>query len=84
MPIIKKSENEHLVYEHAELGILVAITKDEAKAIKKFWKQYKGKKDVPNDTVKGHPFVFDEEQESLKIDFASEGSYEIKFLQKFD
>jgi len=84
MAIIKKEGGEHLVYEHLELGQLVAIAKSDQSVIKKFWKKYKGKQDIPNNTVRGFPFMQDEEQESLKINFTSEETYEIKSLKKFD
>ena len=84
MPTLRSNTNQHLVYEHAELAVLVAVEKAEQVKIKKFWKQYKGKQDLPSDSVVGFPFVHDEEQESLKIDFDSPGNYEIKHLKKFD
>lgn len=83
MGIIRKSEDQHYIYEHSELAVLVAIDKEQVNLIKKFWKSNKGKKDLPNDTVKGHRFVHDDEQESLKIDFENMEDFEIKLLQKY-
>lgn len=84
MAILKKEGNEHLVYEYAQKGILVAITKEDQSIIKKFWKKYKGKSAIPNDTIDGFPFVLDEEHDSLKIDFSTKESFEISGLKKFD
>lgn len=84
MGILKKEGGEHLVYEIEQEGILVAIEKQNASSIKKYWKKYKGKADQPEDTIQGFPFVHDEEQDSLKIDFSQEQAYQIKLLKKFD
>ncbi len=84
MGILKKEGGDHLVYELDEEGILVAVEKKEASAIKKYWKKYKGKSEQPEDTIAGFPFVHDEEQDSLKIDFSAERDFKIKLLKKFD
>ncbi len=84
MAVIRKEGGDHLVYEHEQLGILIAIEKANQSIIKKFWKKYKGKREVGKDTVKGFPFRFDEEQESLKIDFSAEGEFEVRLLRKFE
>jgi hypothetical protein len=84
MGILKKEGGEHLVYELEEEGILVAIEKSQASTIKKYWKKYKGKSVQPEDMIAGFPFIHDEEQDSLKIDFTQEGMYPIKRLKKFD
>lgn len=83
MGIIRKSEDQHFIYEHSELAILVALTKNQVNIIKKFWKTYKGKSSVPSDTVEGNRFIHDDEQESLKIDFDNLEHFEIKYLQKY-
>lgn len=84
MGILKKEGGEHLVYEIEQEGILVAIEKQNASIIKKYWKKYKGKSEQPEDTIQGFPFIHDEEQDSLKIDFEQEQAYQIKLLKKFD
>ncbi|MCH2229098.1 MAG: hypothetical protein MK105_02045 [Crocinitomicaceae bacterium] len=84
MGIIKKEGGAHVVFEIEQEGILVAIEKQNTSAIKKYWKKYKGKSEQPEDTVQGFPFVHDEVQNSLKIDFTNECSYPIKSLKKFD
>lgn len=84
MAILKKEGGEHLVYELEGQGILVAIEKSQANTIKKYWKKYKGKSEQPEDTISGFPFIHDEEQDSLKIDFSEVQSYQIKLLKKFD
>lgn len=83
MGIIRKSEDQHFIYEHSELAILVALTKDQANLIKQFWKTYKGKSNPPAETVEGHRFIHDEVQESLKIDFEKLEHFEIRHLQKY-
>jgi hypothetical protein len=83
MGIIRKSEDQHFVYEHTELGILVAVGKEDTAKIKSFWKTNKAKTNPANDTIEGYKFVFDEEQESLKIDFEKLEKFEIKFLSKY-
>jgi hypothetical protein len=84
MGILKKEGGDHLIYELDGQGILVAIEKPQASAIKKYWKKYKGKSEQPDETIQGFPFVHDEEQDSLKIDFTQEQSYLIRLLKKFD
>ena len=84
MGVIKKEGGDHLVYTLEEEGILVAIEKQQTFSIKKYWKKYNGKSEQPNDTISGFPFVHDEEQNSLKIDFSEEKLYSIKLLKKFE
>jgi hypothetical protein len=82
MTLLKKAGGEHIIYEHQELGVLVAIAKENTSVIKKYWKKYKGKKNIPSETVQGNPFVYNEEQESLVIDFTTEQAYVIDLLKK--
>ncbi len=84
MADIKKLGTQHFIYEYEEKGLLVAIEKADLSTIKKFWKKYKGKSSIPDDTVMGYPFVFDEEQDSMKIDFTEKKAFPIKGLKKFD
>lgn len=84
MELHKKLSNDYLVYEHKELGLLVAIEKADQIMIKKFWKKNKGKSILEKDVIKGYPFVYDEEQDSLKIDFSEQKEYAIRSLVKFD
>jgi hypothetical protein len=83
MTILRKTESDFQIYENTDLGILVAIKTSDNSTIKAFWKANKGKSIPANDTISGHPFVFDEEQGSLKIDFSQVNTYEIKYLQKY-
>lgn len=83
MTILKKQDNEFLIYEESELSILVAVRKVDQKKIKSYWKS-KDKSKVADTTVSGFPFIQSEEQEGLKIDFTTEGIYEIANLKKFD
>lgn len=80
MSIIREIKNEHFIYEDEENGLLVAISKDDQKAIKKYWKS-KGKTEVT--AVPGHPMVVDEEHNSLKIDFSKTNAYNIQNLKLF-
>jgi len=83
MTILRKTESDFQIYENTDLGILVAIKPEDQKIIKDFWKVNKGKTNASNKAISGHPFIFDEEQGSLKIDFNQINSYEIKYLQKY-
>ena len=82
MGILLKSQDHHLIYEEKELGILVAIEKEDQKLIKKYWKS-KDKTGIAS-KVDGFPLIQSEEQESLKIDFTEKVAYEIQNLEKFD
>lgn len=84
MPILRKDENSHLIYEAQSLGQLIAIAKADQSLIKKFWKSYKGKSSVPADKISGHPMILDEEFQTLKIDFDQTIEVEIRDLVKFD
>jgi hypothetical protein len=82
MEINQKSESAFYIYEESELGILVAIHKTDQSIIKKYWKS-KGEKDA-SASISGHPFIQDEEQGSLKIDFSQEQQFLISNLSKFN
>jgi hypothetical protein len=82
MEILRKEEDEFLVYEDLELGILVAIKKDDQIQLKNYWKKKEAATD-PDKTVSGFPFVHSDEQESLKIDFSTSENYLIRNLKKF-
>ena len=74
---------EYLIYEHDTLQTLIATEKSNQSIIKKYWKKFKGKSELPDDSIKGYMLIPDEEQESLKIDFSRELNFEIKYLKKF-
>lgn len=82
MPVLKKLDNEFLIYEETVLLLLVAVRKEDQKKIKKYWKSKDKSKE--EDMICGFPFVQTEEQDSLKIDFETEMNYEIVNLKKFD
>ncbi|NRA13366.1 MAG: hypothetical protein HRT57_15580 [Crocinitomicaceae bacterium] len=82
MPVLKKLDNELLIYEESALSILVAIRKADQKIIKKYWKSKDKSKE--EQMISGFPFIQTEEQDSLKIDFTKEVEYEIVNLKKFD
>ncbi|MDA9261785.1 hypothetical protein N9P38_00330 [Flavobacteriales bacterium] len=83
MPILPFQNVEHVIYEYAKEGKLVAVEKEESKQIGVFFKKYKGKKLKPKDKVTGFWMVLDEEYNSLKIDFSTEIKVEIKELELF-
>ena len=60
----------------------MAIRKTEQSKIKKYWKSKDKSKE--EQMILGFPFIHSDEQDSLKIDFASEKEYEIANLKKFD
>lgn len=83
MPTLPFHNIEHIIYEHVKEGKLFAIEKTESKKVGAYFKKHKGKKAKPNDKIKGHWFVLDEEYNSLKIDFSQEVELEIKNLEIF-
>ena len=83
MPILPFQNVEHVIYEHAKEGKLIAIEKEESKNIGIFFKKYKVKKVKPSDKISGFWMVLDEEYNSLKIDFEKEIKVEIKELEVF-
>lgn len=82
MPVLRKSENEFLIYEDPTQAILVAIRKTDQSKIKKYWKS-KDKSSV-DAFISGFPFIQSDEQETLKIDFDTEMQFQIANLKKFD
>lgn len=82
MGILRTIKNEHVLFENTADGCVVAIHENDAKKIKTYYKKYKGKKDKPSELVACHPFIFDEEFESNKIDFSSTIQVEISVLSK--
>lgn len=81
MEINQKSESAFFIYEESELGALVAIHKTDQSIIRNYWKS-KSEKDS-SALIKGYPFIHDNEQGSLKIDFTQEQKYAIQNLIKF-
>ena len=82
MPVLKKLDNEFLIYKETELSVLVAVRKTDQSKIKKYWKSKDKAKE--EQLISGFPFIQTEEQDSLKIDFETEKEYEIVNLKKFD
>ena len=83
MPILPFQNNDHIIYENISEGMLVAITEENNKKIKEFFKKNKGKKKLPSTKIKGFWFVIDKEYDSLKIDFSNELDFQIKDLKLF-
>lgn len=82
MDVLRTIKSDYEMYENQILECLVAIQQDDCKVVKSFFKKYKGKKIVPNDTVSGFKFVNDEEFGTLKIDFETKCNFKIKDLSK--
>ena len=82
MPVLKKLDNEFLIYEDTTLSVLVAIRKTDQSKIKKYWKSKDKSKE--EQMISGYSFVQTEEQDSLKIDFEKEMEFEIVNLKKFE
>lgn len=82
MPVLKKLDNEFLIYEETVLSVLIAVRKEDQKRIKKYWKSKDKSKE--EQMISGFPFIQTEEQDSLKIDFETKKNYEIVNLKKFD
>lgn len=59
----------YIIYEQIEIGELVAIEKSLTKKLRKI------------EEIECHPLVFDEEQNSMKIDFESKITVETKHLK---
>jgi len=72
-------------YTDTNTNGLVAIERNESKAIGKAFKKHKKAEAIPSNlTVKGYAFIIDEEYQSLKIDFSKELEFKIKDLEKAD
>ena len=61
MGVIRLIKSDYEMYENQHLECLVAIEKENCKAVKSYFKKYKGKQEKPNDKVAGFKFVMDEE-----------------------
>ncbi len=83
MGILRNITSEFDTYENQTEGKLVAIHREHVKNIKAYFKKYKGKTDKPKEQVPGHPFILDEEYDSLKIDFDTVEQYAIRDLERF-
>ena len=82
MGILRTIKSDYEMYENQSLQCFVAISRDDCKQIKSYYKTNKGKKPLPSQKIKGYKFVMDEEFESLKIDFSKDLQFEIRDLAK--
>ncbi len=81
MEINKNPENEIIIYEDSERGMLVAIYRSDQSLIKRYWKSNGSQN--PSTFISGHPLIHDDEQNSLKIDFTQKQQFLIANLTKF-
>ena len=68
------------MYEHVVDGKLVAVSFEDSKRIKKYFKS----KSDSNESVPGYAFVVDGETGALRIDFSESLDFEIRNLSKAD
>tara|TARA_B110000467_G_C18282935_1_gene459753 strand:- start:967 stop:1227 length:261 start_codon:yes stop_codon:yes gene_type:complete len=83
MNILGNKKKSEVIYEHLQLGVLVAISNDNNSLVRAFFKKYKGKKSIPSDKISGYKMVVDEEFDSLKIDFSTSFYFLIQDLKLF-
>ena len=83
MTVLRTIKPQHVIYEHVELNILVAISVDLTDLIKKYWKENKGKSVLNSDKISGFRMIHDENQDSLNIAFDNQEQFEIKQLKKY-
>jgi len=82
MGLLRTIKSNFEMFDNKNLDCLVAIQQDQCKDVKSFFKKYKGKKNIPNDTIQGFKFIKDEEFGSLKIDFETKYTFNVKDLYK--
>ncbi len=83
MNLLGAKNKGEVVYEHSVLSILVALTYEDSCTAKNYAKQYKNKKNLPSDKIRGFKFELDSESDSLKIDFSKSFEFLIKDLKLF-
>ncbi len=83
MNILGNKKKSEVIYEHLQLGVLVAVSSDDNSLAREFLKKYKGKKSMPSDKIPGYKMVVDPEFDSLKIDFSKTFDFLIKDLKLF-
>jgi hypothetical protein len=83
MNILGNKKKSEVIYEHLQLGVLVAISSDDNSLARDFFKKYKGKKPMPSDKILGYKMIVDEEFDTLKIDFSTNFYFLIKDLKLF-
>ena len=83
MNILGDKKKSEVIYEHLQLGVLIAIPSVDNSIIRDYFKKYKGKKTQASDKITGYKMVVDEEFDSLKIDFSKTFDFLIKDLKLF-
>jgi hypothetical protein len=72
MPVLRIIKSDYEFFHHEALDLFVALDDENNKMLSTYWKAKKAKqKGLPSTLkVKGYKLVFDEEFQSLKIDFS--------------
>jgi len=84
MPVLRTIKSEYEFYYNEPLELFVALDSENSKALSTFWKENKGKQKqaLPGTRVTGFKLIFDEEFQSLKIDFDQTFQFNMKDLQR--
>jgi len=82
MPILRTIKSDYHFYHHQGFDLFVAVDDENKQIISTYWKTNKGKQQatLPGLKVTGYKLVFDEEFQSLKIDFTSTFQFEAREL----
>jgi len=84
MTILRTIKNDYDFYHHQTLDIFIALNDENKQILSSYWKANKGKQKgtLPKLKITGYKLVFDEEFQSLKIDFAETFEFEAKDLHQ--
>jgi hypothetical protein len=84
MPVLRVIKSEYEFFYNEKLDVFVALDAENSEALSNYWKAKKGKqKAVPSVArLKGYKLIFDEEFQSLKIDFSNVFQFDANYLQR--
>ena len=84
MPILRTIKSDYEFFHHQELDVFVALDPENRKALSTYWRANKGKQKgmLTKLKITGYKLVFDEEFQSLKIDFSESFTFEARDLQQ--
>lgn len=84
MTILRTIKSDYEFFHHESLDIFVALDSKTRKTLSTYWKANKGKQKgmLPKLKITGYKLVFDEEFQSLKIDFTETFEFEAKDLHQ--
>lgn len=84
MTILRIIKSDYEFFHHESLDIFVALDSETRKILSTYWKANKGKQKgmLPKLKITGYKLVFDEEFQSLKIDFTESFEFEAKDLHQ--